>query len=296
MLGYVMPEKPELKIREFELYSGYYCGICKSVERRFGQAPRLTLNYDAVFLALVIASLTPGYEQIQAQRCPVHPLKKRSIVTDEMGIDYAADIMLLLAHFKLLDDQQDEGSLKAKAGLALLSPTYHKLIRAHQEKCDLIQEKLDVLSSLEKEGCTSLDRAAEPFAKLLEEVFLPERYRDDEIRSNGLRHMGYHLGKWIYLMDAYDDLEENADKGTYNPLLNQFGFQKSQETIEQFRWRIKDRVEQNLLIYLAELSKAWETIKTDKNKGILENIIYFGLLRKTEQLLQKGTTNDAESI
>ena len=41
MLGYVTIEKNELKVRDYTLYQGYYCGICKSIARRIGQIPRL---------------------------------------------------------------------------------------------------------------------------------------------------------------------------------------------------------------------------------------------------------------
>lgn len=296
MLGYVMPEKPELKIKEFELYSGYYCGICKSIERRYGQIPRLTLNYDSVFLALVISSLLPNRERIELERCPVHPIKKRTIVYDEAGVDYAADIMLLLAYFKLKDDEQDENSLKAKAGLIALNPTIKRLKELYTTKFLSIREKLEELSNLEKEHCPSLDRSAEPFAKLMEEIFVPPFFEGDSYKEERLRRMGYHLGKWIYLIDAFDDLDENFKKDTFNPLIYQFGYGKEQETHAEFRERIHSRVEQNLLLYLAELSKAWDEIKSDKNQGIVENIIYFGLLRKTEQIMTKGYEYNAKSV
>ena len=126
MLGYVVPEKPELKVKELELYTGYYCGICKSIEKRYGQIPRMILNYDFVFLALVIASLSIDLEEIKLQRCPIHPLKERILVYEKNGIDYAADIMILLTYFKLMDDKQDERSIKAAAGVLLLKNSMKK--------------------------------------------------------------------------------------------------------------------------------------------------------------------------
>lgn len=296
MLGYVVPDKPELKIREFELYSGYYCGICKSIKKRYGQVPRMTLNYDSVFLALIISSLNSGIERIEFERCPVHPLKKRTIVYDDAGVEYAADIMLLLAYFKLLDDKQDEGSAKASAGIMLLKNSYKKLMKSHSEKCIMIEAKLKELYELEKAKCSSLDEAAEPFAKLMEEVFAAELFKENKDKEYLLRRIGYHIGKWIYLIDAFDDIDENAESGAYNPLIYQFGYEGSNETKDQFRSRISERVEFNLLCYLAELAKTWEEIKTEKNQGLIENIIYLGLLRKTEQILKKGITEDAKSL
>jgi hypothetical protein len=58
MLGYVTPEKGELKLREFEIYGAYSCGICRSVGARYGSLPRLLLYYDFVFLAMLLSSLS----------------------------------------------------------------------------------------------------------------------------------------------------------------------------------------------------------------------------------------------
>jgi len=160
----------------------------------------------------------------------------------------------------------------------------------------MIEEKLKELAELEREKCPSLDKAAEPFAKLMEEVFAAGNFIEQKEKEPMLRRIGYHIGKWIYLIDAFDDIEENYQNRTYNPLICQFGFPEGSESTEQFKKRISERVEFNLLFYLAELSKTWEEIKTDKNQGLIENIIYMGLLRKTEQILQKGNTEDAESL
>jgi hypothetical protein len=296
MLGYVVPDKPELKMREFELYSGYYCGICKSVKHRYGQIPRMVLNYDFVFLALVLSALCPPMEKIKQERCPIHPLKKRTVVYNEPAVDYAADMMLLLTYFKLMDDRQDEGGLKPTVGLAILKPTYKKLMKNYNEKGIMIQRKLNELTSLEEQECASLDRAAESFAKLMEEVFAAETLVDDSGTLELLRRIGYHTGKWIYLIDAFDDLEENAKSGSYNPLLLQWDYQAEQEEMSDFRKRIHERVEFNLLFYLAELSKAWDRLSIARNHGLVDNIIYSGLLRKTEEVLEKGNTKDAEPL
>lgn len=296
MLGYVMPDKPELKVREYELYSAYYCGICKSVKQRYGQLASMVLSYDFVFLALVLSGLTSDKEHIKLERCPVHPLKKRSIVFDEEAIDYASDMMLLLTYFKLLDDRRDENSKKAKAGLILLRRTFKKIMKNNREKCIMIQEKLNKLTDLENENCASLDRAAEPFSELMGEVFAAGTITSDQVALSHLRRIGYHIGKWIYLIDAYDDIEENLLDETYNPLLLQWNYIPEEESTEGFKNRIKDRIEFNLLFYLAELSKTWNDLEVLRNCDLVENIIYSGLLRKTEEILRKGNTKDAKPL
>lgn len=296
MLGYVVPDKPELKIREYDLYSAYYCGICKSVKKRYGQLPRLVLNYDSVFLAVVLASLFPQTEDIKLKRCPVHPLKKRAVVYNEAAVDYAGDMMILLACYKLSDDYRDEKSLVASAGLIALKTTYNKIMKIHREKCIMVEERLNELSELERMKCSSLDRAAEPFASLLGEIFAAEPLFKDEVTLKLLRKIGYHIGKWIYLIDAYDDLSEDSEKGNYNPLLTQWNYQQDRESMDVFRNRIKERTEFNLMFYLTELSKAWDELAIQRNHGLVENIVYSGLLKKTEEILTKGNTEDAKSL
>ncbi len=295
MLGYIVPDKPELKVKEFELYFGYYCGICKSIENRYGQIQRMTLNYDAVFLALIIGNFNSEEIYYTMERCPIHPLKKRLIVCKNDAIDYAADIMLMLAYYKFLDDVQDEGKAKAKAGAFFLRRSYKRLMKYYKEKCNIVESRLKELYRLEKEKCSSLDRVAEPFARLMEEIFVPKGIGSNEEEAL-LRIIGYYTGKWIFLIDAFDDLEDNLKRGTYNPLVYQFAYDAAKDSFCDFKNRIKKTVEYNLMFYLAELAKAWECLGKEKNRGIIDNIIYFGLLRKTEEILSKGNTDNAKSL
>ncbi len=283
MLGYVTADKPELKMREYEVYSGYYCGVCKSIGRRYGQLPRMVLSYDAAFLALLLAGLSGVADEPSREHCLVHPVKKKTIVSNE-AIDYAADVMLILAWYKLLDDANDEGKLYAKTAIAALKGIYRKLEAARPELCRKVAQHLDALTELEKSKCSSLDQAAEEFAKIMEAILeegpVPENFRESE----AMKRIGYHLGKWIYLMDAIDDIEENIESGAYNPLLYRFDYQPGEEN---FRGRIMDTCRFNLFHYLGEIANAVDLLPLKKNKGVIENIIYKGLLKKTEEITKE---------
>ncbi|HWQ79651.1 MAG TPA: DUF5685 family protein [Anaerovoracaceae bacterium] len=297
MLGYIKPDKPELKIKEFEIYGGYYCGICKSIGRRYGQFPRLALNYDSVFLAILTAAVSTDAEHIEIERCVIHPAKKRTILYDSPEIDYAADILLLLAYYKLKDDYRDDRSLKSAAAAALMGGTFHKLSDSVPEKCAYVRERLRELTRLEDENCPSIDRSAEPFAKLMEEVFdYPGLKKEENAAelSQIFRRIGYHLGKWIYLIDAYDDIDDDLKKKSFNPLPIQFEFDPAKESVSQFKERIRERVERNLMLYLAEIAKGCGLLKLEKNQGLIENILYFGLMRKTEEILNDGNRRQTD--
>ncbi|MHC1724052.1 MAG: DUF5685 family protein [Aminipila sp.] len=297
MLGYVVPDKGELKMREYEVYSAYYCGICKSIGKRYGQLPRFTLSYDFVFLAVLLAALEKENDQIITEHCIIHPIKKKPVV-ENRAIEYAGDVMLIMAYYKLMDDYYDDHSYKAKIAAMGLFSTIQKIGFGKKELCHLTEENLKHLSDLEKDNCPELDRVEEPFAQIMLEIFKNgvQKTETNENLIKLLAHIGYHLGKWIYLMDAYEDVEENITKKTYNPLLFRFEYGQTNESIQEFKERIKSIVEFNLMHYLAEISNATDLLGIKKNKGIIENIIYFGLRKRTEQVLEniKNAENDEE--
>lgn len=281
-----MPDKPELKVKEFELFRAYYCGVCKTIGALFGQIPRFTLNYDTTFLALLLSSV--GNKNIKAcmKRCAVHPVKKKYTIDSDPVIEYASDMNVLLAYYNLLDKRNDGDSKTAAVALPVLKPAYRKLKAKYAKKCDIIESKLEELKRLEKEGCSSMDRASEPFARIMEEVLAFEPLMEDENNGQVLKWLGYNMGKWIYILDAFDDIGKDIEKKSYNPLVLQFNYQSGD--VEEFKKTIRDRVEFNLTYTMSEISKAYELLDIKKNAGILENIIFMGMLKKAEQILKIG--------
>lgn len=322
MLGYVKVEKGELKVREYEIYSGYYCGICKSIGKRYGQLPRMALSYDAAFLAVLLASLDETPDAPCQEHCIASPVKKKTIIRNR-AIDYAGDVMLLLAWYKLLDDAHDEGKFSAKATTVFLKSIYKKLRSQYDRLCSDMEMHLAELRELEESKCDSIDMAAEAFAKIMEDIFSegarivygePAPTGSSECHGESwiispdtpkntaaaqpkapqqtLAEIGYHMGKWIYLIDAVDDIAENIRSGAYNPLLFRFTYDAETETPESFKTRIEEQLRFNLFHYLAVISNCTAALDIRKNQGIIDNIIYFGLNRKTEEIL-KGETDES---
>ena len=323
MLGYVKIDKGELKVREYEVYTGYYCGVCKSIGRRYGQLPRMVLSYDAAFLAILLASLSDESDTPVQEHCIAHPVIKKKTVIRNRAIDYAGDVMLILAWYKLADDAADEGKVYAKPVMLMMKRIFRRLNRLYPELCSSIENHLSALSALEREKCASIDMAAEAFSKIMEDIFTeglravygsepPQQKPPGADRSdygisgasgmqdepcgfaspgNDTRELlaraGYHLGKWIYMIDAVDDIEENIESGAYNPLLFRFKFDAANETADEFRARIEPDLRFNLYHYLAMLSRCTDSLDIRKNAGIIENVIYFGLNRKTEEIIMR---------
>lgn len=320
MLGYVKIDKGELKVREYEVYTGYYCGVCKSIGRRYGQLPRMVLSYDAAFLAILLASLSDESDTPVQEHCIAHPVIKKKTVIRNRAIDYAGDVMLILAWYKLADDVADEGKVYAKPVMLMMKRIFLRLNSLYPELCSSVKCHLSALSALEREKCASIDMAAEAFSKIMEDIFTeglravygsePPQHeppgdrgdpgisgmQDDRTYSrtspgNDTRELlaraGYHLGKWVYMIDAVDDIEENIESGAYNPLLFRFKFDAANETADEFRARIEPDLRFNLYHYLAMLSRCTDSLDIRKNAGIIENVIYFGLNRKTEEIIMR---------
>ena len=291
MLGYVKTEKAELKMREYEIYCGYYCGICKSIGRRYGQLPRMALSYDAAFLAILLASLDDEQDLPLQEHCAVHHIKKKTVIYNK-AVDYAGDVMLILAWHKLRDDAEDEGKTYAKASMLLLDRIYKKLRAAHGTLCSDIEAALRELSALEREKCDSIDMAAESFSGIMRAIFregMLTLYGSDipENTLNAMETIGYHMGKWIYMIDAADDIEDNIASGAYNPLLYRFGFDPGSEDAAAFRERIDGPLRFNLFHYLAVTANCLDSLDIKKNQGIIDNVVYFGLNRKTEEIITR---------
>jgi hypothetical protein len=292
MFGYVLPEKPELKIREYELFRAYYCGVCKSIGSRHGNIQRLTLNYDSTFLALLLSSLAGEKTDLSRERCIAHPLSKRIVVRNSSEVEYASDINVILAYYNFKDKWIDDRSAAACAALVVLKHSFNKIRKRYAEKCDIIESKLKKLDKLEKGKCDSMDRAAEPFAKLMEEIVAYKPVCADESTEKILRWFGYNLGKWIYILDAFDDLEENIRNKKYNPLIYQYNYAGG--CVNEFKDEIRQRVQFNLTYALSQLTKAYELLRLDINSNLIENIIYMGMLRKTEIILGIGSCRKVE--
>lgn len=292
MFGYVLPEKPEMKIREYELFRAFYCGVCKSMSRRFGQFQRLTLNYDSTFLAILLHSLTDEKLKIKNERCIAHPVNKHKVIKENSLIDYASDINIILAYYNLEDNWHDEKSILSGSAMLILRNSYKKLNKKYKEKCGIIEKRLSELRKLENEKCNSMDRAAEPFAKLMEEVMVYPPMFSDEKKVDVVKWIGYNLGKWIYILDAFDDIKKDIKEKSYNPLLFQYNYQG--QSIDEFKKEIRPKLEFNLTYSLSQIAKAYELLEVKNNSGILENIIYMGMLRKTEQILGIGSCGKIE--
>lgn len=230
MFGYVRPELPE---REMKQFRRVYCGLCHTLGRRYGPAARCILNYDFTFLAIL---LSDGNEaEAKQSRCVVHPVHGREHLCSSAALELAADESVILAYWQLRDGVEDHDwfhGLKYRGFSSVLESAYRKAAAARPDFDRSVCRQLEALAALERENCPSIDQPAEAFAMLLREA---SGAVDHPIRRRVLEQILYHLGRWIYLIDAADDLQRDAASGNYNPVALRFGLQDGQWTEESCR-------------------------------------------------------------
>ncbi len=263
MFGYVRPFRPELKCKDFDLYRATYCGLCRCLRRRYGLIAPMFLNFDFTFLALLLWEPEESFAPCRG-RCHANPLRRLPMCQDSPALELAADESVILAWWKLRDSVGDEGfwsGMGARGLSGLLGPAYRKAACRRPEFDGTVRACLEELSVLERENCPSLDKTADTFARLLQSAAPGEGER-----GRVLSQLLYHLGRWIYLADARDDLEEDKLTGRYNPVSARYGSEGDDCALGL-------TMDQSLALIGAALQLG----EFGCRRPILENITYFGL-------------------
>lgn len=282
MFGYITPEKQELKMKEYELFRAYYCGVCKAMGRSFGFLSRFALNYEAVFLGILLAAVNKEKPTLKKEVCIANPLKKKWVVKNNRYVDFAADINVILTYYKLIDNWKDEKNVSSLGAKLLLYRGYKRAACRNPKTDTAIKASLEKLSKLEKDKCSKVDAAAEPFAEMIKEILLVGSQDCDKDTIRAMEWLGYNIGKWIYTIDAYDDIEKDIKSGSYNPLLLQY--KHKNQSAEEFKKSIKPDIERDLIYTLGQSASSIELLDM-YHKGIIENIIYLGMNSKTSNIL-----------
>ena len=279
MFGYVRINKMDLTFREFDYYKGYYCGLCKYLKENHGEVSRLSLNYDITFFIVILTALYKLDSDITYERCIANPLKKKMRIVNEIT-EYAASMNILLSYYKLEDNLYDDNGIKAKLAYELYKGKLKKAYEKYPQKAEYIKQQLGNLRELEKQESKSIDKVSNTFGNLMGEIFV---YKKDEYEQN-LRNIGFNLGKYIYILDAYEDLEEDNKKGRYNPFIDYID--KKEE--------LKNKVDRLISMSLGMATKNIEQLNLEFNKSIIDNIIYSGVYLRYKSILEKGCESNVQ--
>lgn len=276
-----MPCKMELKIKDYERFKAYYCGLCKSIRDGFGQIPRISLNYDMTFLALLLDSFDGEPNKFVNERCIVHPIKKRICITSNSALEYAAFCNVTLAYFKLMDNIQDDHKIKDRFYSLFLRKHIKDFDKNQQLVYNQVKNKIAELNQIESSlENYSIDSYSHPFAELT--GFILSSFPQDESSKNDLYWLGYNLGKWIYVIDAWDDLKRDMVKEKFNAVNS--AFNRTKLPFETFKAESKDRVEFTLLTCAQQSLACLRRLPLKKNQALLENILQYGIMEKMDKV------------
>ncbi|MBQ0059113.1 MAG: hypothetical protein KBS83_04025 [Lachnospiraceae bacterium] len=271
MFGYVVANQDELKIKDYKRYRSFYCGLCHVLKKKFGHRGQVTLSYDMVFLAILLNGLYEERLITEERRCGVHPTQKHPMVYNDIT-DYCADMEVMLAFCKADDNWRDEKDLKSRTFAGALSKYTKDISKRWPRQYQAIRQYIADLTKAEKEQMDDLDTVAGYTGKMLAELMV---YKEDEWAAE-LRKLGFYLGKFIYLLDAREDLEQDLKHKNYNPWIPYMN-----------RKDFDALVENTLTLMMGDCSRAFEMLPIVQDIEILRNIIYSGVWVKYRAFCRK---------
>lgn len=273
MFGYININRKELSEESEKAYQAYYCGLCQKLKRSCGTKGQMLLNYDMTFLIVLLTGLYELEHEETEFVCPLHPAKKKTAWMNE-ATEYAADMNVVLAYHNLEDDWKDDRAYSKKALAKMLQKDYARIRSKYPRQSAAVETYMQELAAAEAAKEENLDVIAGLTGEMTAEIFA---WKDDEWAEE-LRCLSFYLGKFIYLMDAYEDIDKDRKNREYNPLLH-LGCQK-EEDFETFAKLL-------LTSMMSECAKSFERLPIIEHADILRNILYSGVWTRYEYLRLK---------
>lgn len=291
MYGYVRVGEGELKMREYELYRAFYCGLCREMGRCTGLCSRVSLSYDASFLAIVRCAVLGDNIRTSCGRCAVHPMKKRVFVLSNDTLTFAACASAVLVRAKLDDTKADDRGVRrfaAFVGTPIASSWKKRAVRTYSGLGELVCERMSAITQLEREHCKSVDDIASSFGRLLGDI---TSFGTEGTKKRLLYNIGDLTGRFIYVCDACDDAAKDLELGRYNPFIELYGpglcevrnvtelsgMSKERSVI---RAELAEEIKSCAMMLLSRLDSVIDLVdftKTAQLEGIIRNVVRVGM-------------------
>ncbi len=279
MFGYININGNELSEENKKAYQAYYCGLCRKLKTNCGAKGQMLLNYDMTFLIVLLTGLYELQNESSEIICALHPTKKRTVWTNE-ATDYAADMNLALAYHNLIDDWKDERAYTKKAFVKMLDKDYTRIMSKYPRQVKALEEFMQKTEEVERNHETNLDAVAGLTGEMLGELFC---WKEDEWAEE-MRTLGFYMGKFVYIMDAYEDYDADVRKNEYNPLA--YLKKENVQDLDTFCKLL-------LTSMMSECAKSFERLPILLHADILRNVLYSGVWSKYEYLqLKKRKTEE----
>ena len=285
MLGYVRAYRPEMKFKDYDLYRGVYCSLCKAIGKRYGLIARLTLSYDFTFLAILRMAVRENKICMRKSHCSFNPMKKCYDCSESsVDIAYTADVSMMTFYYKIKDNINDSRFFK-KLLCKMLMPYANYIFKKAKRNNPVIAEKLGELMNeqarAEKRGA-GVDEAADASAKMLAEMVSTDIESSDD---KALRWLGYYLGRWVYLIDAVDDCEDDIKTGSFNPL-------KKRYNLPDF----KEYCERMLSLTVGEAINNMNKLEIYRFYDIIDNVLNYGTECSAKRVIYKEVDRCEKSV
>lgn len=276
MFGYVIPDKNNMYIKDFNVFQSFYCGLCKALGKTGSQATRLCTNYDITFYNILLHSLTDTEVKFERKMCVYNGKRKVIAMPDELSLKMA-DLAAMLVYYNAEDDVAD-GKRSRILIKWRLSARKRAAAKRLPEIDKLMKESFARLNRLEKQQCESIDMAADCFASLMRDI--TRQFLDADKATDDF---AYNLGRLVYLMDAVDDVEKDCREKRYNVLLLNYG-----DCANKQDYLAKNMDELSFLLGSTynKMVGCYNEMKIVMYEGVLSNTVYLGIKMQMDRLLK----------
>jgi hypothetical protein len=279
LIGYVRPDVEELKVKELKLYRTYYCGICTALSQKYGPLSRAFLSYDATFMAIVKDSFCEKAPRFGIARCPLPPFRKKKIVVRNEAINFGIDVSQLGTKLKMDDLKRDEKRLK-KALVYLFNPLFGKV---NASLFEYVKHDVSEMFFYEMVESADPNEPADAFGKAVMKMM---QWKDVNEKASFLLYL---IGKWVYLIDALDDLEEDLKKKTYNPFILKYKNYISSMELSNFFVFVREKEKTQINFLLSRMQEEFFKIENDmkRNSELVKNVLFHGIPKVSLRVLNK---------
>ncbi|GEM_PF-1637274 len=278
MTGYVKPDLDELKVKDLKLYNAYYCGICTALSKKYGPLSRVLLSYDATFIAILLDAFSDEERIFGKSHCPLPPFQKKRVVVENHSVSFGVEISRLSTRLKMDDITRDSKFFKrilaylaipilGRVDISLMEsvkPMINKMIFFELAKSPNPDEISDVFGEIMRTMAKTIDKIQPA------ELFL------------------YLIGKWVYLIDALDDISNDIKRKVYNPYFLKYEKFFSEDGLEKFIAFVKKNEEPSMRFLISRVQEEFSSIESEmtKNSQLIKNVVFYGMPKITSKILK----------
>lgn len=260
MFEYIKNNKKEWSGTDRYIYKKYFNGINYSLKKKIGQKSQTFLNIDMTFLAILLSGIYEPKEKVEIFNSHFPPFKKHKRI-NSIIIDYVSDMYILLGYYKLYAEYMYTGNILKKRKADSIKPYLNKIKDKYERQIDVIEKSFMKFHEAEKSGEDNLSLVSNFNGEMYQSIFL---YKENDRWSKDLSDMGFAIGKFLYILNSYEDIEHDIKIKKYNPIVKSKRFYKV-----NFETFIRQLIETELKC----VRDCFNKMPIEKNYDVLNNIL-----------------------